>query len=311
MRRKRNAGKGFGMSFHGAFASKADAKKKERQVHGFIQPRNIRGQRRYVVMSERKNPIRRKKKAETNTYIPGANPLDLVVMGANPRRRELTPREEALRHRKEREELIRLREERYKRRGTRNPEIVVEPGQTITLKINPSAESIREEFVGRFPDHITIFHEPHMPKGDYAKLGDLVGISYKPKHGGQVQAIGWYEGSATTPLHEAAKSLRKLTEPPQLVSDESGRQLYFVGGNQDCFPLLDGSHQEHQLWELGKARTIIYRERKHFDDFELINYEHKFGEETGERPTLMYDGRHRRLFLEGGAYEIKPEGITN
>jgi hypothetical protein len=61
-RRKRNAGKGFGMMFHGAFGSKEAAKKKERQVHGFIQPRNIRGERRFVVMSERKNPRKRNPK---------------------------------------------------------------------------------------------------------------------------------------------------------------------------------------------------------------------------------------------------------
>lgn len=40
------------MTFHGAFARKADAIRKERRVHGFIQPRTIRGQRRYVVMTE-------------------------------------------------------------------------------------------------------------------------------------------------------------------------------------------------------------------------------------------------------------------
>lgn len=47
------AKRGKRVTFHGAFKSKADAVRKERSVGGFIQPRNIRGHRRYVVMTER------------------------------------------------------------------------------------------------------------------------------------------------------------------------------------------------------------------------------------------------------------------
>lgn len=46
------AKRGRQVTFHGAFSKKADARRKERQVGGFIQPRTIRGRRRYVVMSE-------------------------------------------------------------------------------------------------------------------------------------------------------------------------------------------------------------------------------------------------------------------
>lgn len=331
-RRKKNAGKGYGMMFHGAFGSKQEAKKKERAVHGFIQPRNIRGERRYVVMSERKNPRRKKNKAraefvyaaadhtgrrftdwsqvkdyavrqaktyggkllkmgvdsgkesvvrsyrkagERYGYSPGEvhNPMELAVMGANP--------------------------------GPHAPrEVVVHPGETITLKVNPSAaEEIREEFTGREADQVDVYDEPHMQAGSYSKLGDLMGITYKPVGGGQVQAIGWYEGSERIPLHEAAKTLRRLTEAPVLVSAENRRQLYFVSGNQDVSPL--------GVRELGEARSIVYRERKHFDDFALINYQHNFGEENGKRPTLFYDAGKKRLLLEGGDYEVRPEGITN
>lgn len=315
-KRKKNAGHGYGMDFHGAFSSKADAKKKERKVHGFIRPTTIKGERRYVVMSERKNPRPRRKKAagsprfvsfdkETGMYraaqttlplgkgelltgfgptrraalhdlkkkMQAHNPMDLVVMGANP--------------------------------AHPNPprEVVVHPGETITLKVNPSAEAIREEFTGREYEYSFISDEPHMKAGDYAKLGDLMGITYKPVSGGGVEAIGWYEGAETMPLHEAAKSLRRLTDAPVLVSAENRRQLYFVAGNQDVSPL--------GLEELGEARTIVYRERKHFDDFTLINYQHEFGEENGKRPTLYYDRGKNRLLLEGGDYEVRPEGIVN
>jgi hypothetical protein len=47
--------------FHGAFKSKADAEKKERQVGGFIRPSTMRGSRRFVVMSEKPAGAQRKK----------------------------------------------------------------------------------------------------------------------------------------------------------------------------------------------------------------------------------------------------------
>lgn len=44
--------------FHGAFKSKARARAKEREVGGFIEAKNIRGHRRYVVMTDK--PKRRR-----------------------------------------------------------------------------------------------------------------------------------------------------------------------------------------------------------------------------------------------------------
>lgn len=41
--------------FHGAFTEKKDARRKEKKVHGWIEARNIRGHRRYVVMTEKKH----------------------------------------------------------------------------------------------------------------------------------------------------------------------------------------------------------------------------------------------------------------
>lgn len=56
MRKKRaRPGRGRRFTFHGAFAKKADAKRREKQGRGrFIEARVIRGRRRYVVMSERR-----------------------------------------------------------------------------------------------------------------------------------------------------------------------------------------------------------------------------------------------------------------
>ena len=52
------AGRGRRMMFHGAFATKAAAVAKEREVGGFIRETSIRGQRRYMVLTQAA-PIRR------------------------------------------------------------------------------------------------------------------------------------------------------------------------------------------------------------------------------------------------------------
>jgi len=48
------AGRGRRVTFHGAFASKAAAKRKERRVHGYIRTASIRGHRRYLVLKDKK-----------------------------------------------------------------------------------------------------------------------------------------------------------------------------------------------------------------------------------------------------------------
>jgi hypothetical protein len=259
-RRRKNAGLGYGMMFHGAFATKADAKKKERQVGGFIQPRNIKGARRYVVMSERKNPIRRKNKAK-------ANPTELMVMGANPKTHE----------------------------------IQAKPGEVITIRVNPiplsnpSAAALRERFTGRETDRITTRREPHMPEGDYAQLGKLLALYVKPHSGGQVQMI--------------------KPKGTIVVSDESARQLYFVGGDQDVtesLAVFGAVDRGAGLFELGEARRIDYQQRKeHVPDPDADEWRHDFGEETGVRPKVLFDVNHKRLLLEGGEYVVRAEGIVN
>jgi hypothetical protein len=99
-KRRKNAGEGYGYMFHGAFSKKADAVAKERKTKGaWIKGTPTNQGYRYLVMSPRTNPIKRKKKAkpesqgallnrrlaELNAQQHAArNPSELLVMGANP-----------------------------------------------------------------------------------------------------------------------------------------------------------------------------------------------------------------------------------
>jgi hypothetical protein len=162
---------------------------------------------------------------------------------------------------------------------------------------NPDAAGIREDFTGMPVEWEETLTEPHMPAGDYAKLGELLVLYVKPRAGGQVQQIDFKEPR------------------PILVSDESARHLYFVGGDQDLsgslsvFRALD---RGDGLFELGEARRIDYKQRKeHVKEPEYDEWRHQLGEETDERPTVLFDSRHKRILFEGGAYEVRREGIVN
>jgi len=162
---------------------------------------------------------------------------------------------------------------------------------------NPDAAGIREDFTGMPVEWEETLTEPHMPAGDYAKLGELLVLYVKPRAGGQVQQIDFKEPR------------------PILVSDESARQLYFVGGDQDLSGGLSvfGAHDRGAgIYELGEARRIDYKQRKeHVKEPEYDEWRHQLGEETDERPTVLFDSRHKRILFEGGAYEVRREGIVN
>lgn len=365
--KRKNAGKGFGMMFHGNFKSKKEAKRKERESHGFIKRLSTPHGTRYMVMSERKNPIKRKNKelkynesyaVERDGRIisqffqkkvnakrvakelggkvikvkPGdvlaggvlasRNPHELLVMGANPEHgREITvppgstitirmnptdanPDRYTSAHAiasgitRQAPGLIQTKRQRKVAgmvRKARKHKYDWIPYEGIAPGQNPSAAAIREDFTGSPVERERVRHEPHMPAGDYAQLGKLLSLYVKPRRGGQVLEI--------------------RPKGVIVVSDESARQIWFVGGDQDVTealeqfgPLARGAG----LYELGEARRIDYEQRKeHVKDPDQDQWRHEFGEETGVRPTALFDANHRRLLLEGGAYEIRREGIVN
>lgn len=160
---------------------------------------------------------------------------------------------------------------------------------------NPSAEAIRESFTGTGVDRVKIYDEPHMPAGDYALLGKLLALYVKPHAGGQVQMI------------RPTKTIA--------VVDETGRQIYFVGGDQDISSALHvfgAIDRGAGLYEIGEAKRIDYKQRKeHVPNPEVDEWRHDFGEESGVRPKVLFDAHAKRLLLEGGEYVIRTEGIVN
>jgi hypothetical protein len=99
----------------------------------------------------------------------------------------------------------------------------------------------------------------------------------------------------------------------RLASSPDGGQLYFVGGDQVIDPAQLGLEaalpKDHLV--LGEVVEIGYHTSKAFHNFEPIDYHHTFGEKSGIRPVLNYDNLSHQLYLSGGAYQVRPEGIVN
>jgi hypothetical protein len=92
-----------------------------------------------------------------------------------------------------------------------------------------------------------------------------------------------------------------------LAANRSGTQLYFVGGDQslDLDKLKFTGDWVKPAMIIGVMYELTYRTRKKFDKFELTDYYHGLGEETGDQPTLMYDSLSPHCAVVGGKYKIK------
>jgi len=157
-----------------------------------------------------------------------------------------------------------------------------------------TAKALYRKFHGKAPKEVLELQESAAMRGEYASLGDLVELVVKSPAGDSLR-IG-FEG-----------------EKVKLASSPNGGQLYFLGGNQ----ALDGTLSRFKtdatkdLVDLGEAQSIVYRAAKDFTGFKSSDWEHAFGEESGERPSAFYDKLKRRIFLVGGTYRVERPGIVD
>lgn len=160
------------------------------------------------------------------------------------------------------------------------------------------ADNLYAKFHGRGPTQTTEVRTVISSRSDLAELGELCELD----------------------VHLMTDEKVKLKFPLSgrnvimLASSPDGRQLYFEGGNQyvDLDQLrMGGSEWLRDSMALGVLMVVTYRTEKGFDKFELTDYFHKLGEETGQKPVLTYDTINHLLSVHGGQYQVKPEGIVN
>jgi hypothetical protein len=97
----------------------------------------------------------------------------------------------------------------------------------------------------------------------------------------------------------------------EVVCTPDGGNIYFIGGDQSVSLEDLDIGTDKDFVELGPCGYIMYHTRKGFHDFEPIDYFHRFGEEDGILPLLVYDRLNRALFLASGNYRVRADGIEN
>jgi hypothetical protein len=163
----------------------------------------------------------------------------------------------------------------------------VESWEPVTRsRPNPyeSAAELSEAFHGRPAESVSLIETPLHVHGTLTELGRLVSLELK-------------DGTEL-----------EFDADVMLSSNEAGTHLFIDGGDQSVdlsmFPECDPTKE---ACSLGKAKYVTYWTAKfHLGKRDKTEgpYRHKFGEESGDMPSLEYDTVNRLLSLVGGHYHI-------
>lgn len=161
-----------------------------------------------------------------------------------------------------------------------------------------AAEKMFKKFHGRKASRVDEVEQLRVTPDALADLGRLVEL-----------VIDTGAGGRRLPFGDSGRV--------RVASTHDGGQLYFVKGDQQVdvskFPAMR-LPKDHV--DLGELDSIVYFTSKDFHNFEPSEYEHHFGlnDDTGaprgRRPSVHYDVHSKRLYLTGGTYRVKREGIV-
>ncbi len=178
-------------------------------------------------------------------------------------------------------------------------------------KRNPatSADALFEDFHGRPPARVLEIEERVHVHRDLAGLGELMQLKIRNLDAGIKVAELDFNGFRT-------KGELDYGDPGavQLCSSENRLQLYVRGGDQEVNLSALGMAKAPWLRDhmvLGELMEFTYRTEKGFDNFDVLDYYHKAGEETKIRPIVLYDSCSQLVSIAGGQYKVKAEGVVN
>lgn len=277
------------------------------------------------------------------------NPAELVLMGANPMRRN--PRSTFGMTAREAEREVGKHDRIAARLAKKYPHFAIRwhtgnisqafrshdeaerilrrfHGAGEIIRINPmpasreryrnpataeAAREIREGFVDHESHSYRVANEPHIPLGDYAELG----------------TSGYVEDSDTGERAEAYLAVKPAKGGYRLqimlvrrgvafLSDTTRRQIW-IGGRYEMpeREIAQFANDRDDPITLGECFGIGYIAVKYHPQIDnhaagrRILWEHEFGEEDGNRPRLVYHAGIARLSLEGGNYRVTDAGIVN
>lgn len=180
---------------------------------------------------------------------------------------------------------------RKKRNGKGNP---ANPADT--------AADMYESFHGKPATTTVVVKESFHEHEHLAVLGPLVSIWVAPIFTMPGKGVEVITSDAERDFDEVGADDATVF----LASNEDGTQLYLVGGDQslplDKFKFAGDAIKDSMV--IGILYELTYRTRKKFDKFQLTDYYHELGEETGDQPMLIYDSLSPHCYVAGGKYKI-------
>jgi hypothetical protein len=237
------------------------------------------------------------------------NPAELVLMGANPMagvydalstNEKLAFGRLGLGKRQIQTKADLAKARRMVNEATRLRNRLPNPGPASLSEDAEGARELAAEFKDHPSETYSVFDEPHIAAGDYARLGKFFGIAVKPEIGGVVQEISF-------------ASYEVL-----VIADPSGHPIHIIGPQEleeSEIALFSTSTADPCL--LGEGRGISYQAAKWHPEVsaglrgKVKIYEHHFGAEGGRKPEVWYSRRMSRLVLRGGDYFVERRGIRN
>ena len=194
----------------------------------------------------------------------------------------------------------------------RNPAEATERAGLEARTSYDSTDELAAAFHGRPVIEMTLDTPtaPHTPD-DLAGLGFLHSLTFVALiEEGETEADDEYEDIDLT--FDTSGEL----DPVIVAADHENHQLYIVGGAEQQSPFAAQFEDETGRYvPLGPLTKIEYLTDKHHldghEEAEVIQYWHRFGEESGETPLLVYDRDSESFMIQGGAYSVEAEGITN
>jgi hypothetical protein len=176
-----------------------------------------------------------------------------------------------------------------------------------TERVSGASVAAYRDFHGMDPSEVIRVQESSAERHEYVALGELVELRGRWTDGG---TFNIRDGNA----HMTPNGTWSHSTDIKLAQNPEGTQLYFIGGNQSAvmnYLVESGADTSKDFIEIGEATRIIYETRKQEDGGHVNHYDHKLGEHGGKTPILFFDRIKRKMFLVGGSYRIKPEGIVN
>lgn len=170
-----------------------------------------------------------------------------------------------------------------------------------------AAAKLSHGFHGRGADYVEDVIEIERYRTNLAHLGDLVELEILSRSGRSVIPISFEE-------HDTEGHVSVGGTPDR-------QQIVFAGGDQSIdlssFDEIPIGEKKKDFVCLGPVYSISYYADKHHltgpkQQKDGMEYIHTFGEEEeGERPILIYNRLSCLLYLVGGSYVIRDEGIYN